>query len=68
MGILYSKGRRREAVGGGLTLEDRVPTGIDGLDCPIKGGSPKGSLVLLAGDPGTRAEFSVNLIWQNTTT
>jgi len=33
--------------------EDRVPTGISGLDPLIEGGFPKGSLILLAGNPGT---------------
>jgi len=33
--------------------EDRVPSGIDGLDSLIDGGFPKGSLILLAGNPGT---------------
>jgi len=33
--------------------ESRVPTGIDGLDNLIEGGIPRGSLVLLAGNPGT---------------
>jgi KaiC/GvpD/RAD55 family RecA-like ATPase len=33
--------------------EDRVPSGIDGLDFLIDGGFPKGSLILLAGNPGT---------------
>lgn len=33
--------------------ENRVPTGIDGLDSLIEGGFPRGSLVLLAGNPGT---------------
>jgi len=33
--------------------EGRVPTGIDGLDDLIEGGIPRGSLVLLAGNPGT---------------
>ena len=33
--------------------EDRVPSGIDGLDPLIDGGFPKGSLILLAGNPGT---------------
>ncbi|KYH40990.1 MAG: hypothetical protein AYL32_008080 [Candidatus Bathyarchaeota archaeon B26-2] len=35
---------------GGL---ERVPTGIEGLDPLIEGGFPKGSLILLAGTPGT---------------
>ncbi|MEM0357067.1 MAG: ATPase domain-containing protein [Candidatus Bathyarchaeia archaeon] len=34
-------------------MEERVPTGIDGLDELIEGGFPKGSLILLAGNPGT---------------
>jgi len=33
--------------------DDRVPSGIDGLDSLIDGGLPKGSLILLAGNPGT---------------
>ncbi len=33
--------------------ESRVLTGIDGLDPLIEGGFPRGSLVLLAGNPGT---------------
>jgi len=33
--------------------EDRVPSGINGLDSLIDGGFPKGSLILLAGNPGT---------------
>lgn len=34
-------------------LENRVPTGIAGLDSMIDGGFPKGSLILLAGSPGS---------------
>jgi len=33
--------------------EDRVATGIEGFDDLIKGGIPRGSLVLLAGDAGS---------------
>ncbi len=33
--------------------ESRVPTGINNLDNLIEGGIPRGSLVLLAGNPGT---------------
>jgi KaiC/GvpD/RAD55 family RecA-like ATPase len=32
---------------------DRLPTGIDGLDPLIGGGFPRGSLILLDGEPGT---------------
>jgi circadian clock protein KaiC len=34
-------------------LIERVPSGVDGLDPLIEGGFPKGSLILLAGNPGT---------------
>jgi len=33
--------------------DNRVSSGIDGLDSLIDGGFPKGSLILLAGNPGT---------------
>jgi circadian clock protein KaiC len=33
--------------------QKRTPSGIDGLDTLIQGGFPKGSLILLAGNPGT---------------
>jgi len=33
--------------------EDRVPTGINGLDNLVEGGFPRGSLILLAGSPGS---------------
>ncbi|MEM4983217.1 MAG: ATPase domain-containing protein, partial [Candidatus Bathyarchaeia archaeon] len=31
----------------------RVPTGISGLDEVLGGGFPRGSLIILAGNPGT---------------
>lgn len=34
-------------------LSNRVPTGITGLDGLIEGGFPRGSLILLAGSPGS---------------
>ncbi len=34
-------------------LIERVPTGIDGMDDLIEGGFPRGSLILLAGSPGS---------------
>jgi len=43
--------------------EDRVPSGIDGLDPLIDGGFPKGSLILLAGNPGTgKTVFGVQFL------
>ncbi|MEE9586228.1 MAG: ATPase domain-containing protein, partial [Nitrososphaerales archaeon] len=33
--------------------EGRVATGVDGFDEVIEGGFPKGSLIVLAGAPGT---------------
>ncbi|MEM3589461.1 MAG: ATPase domain-containing protein [Candidatus Bathyarchaeia archaeon] len=42
---------------------ERVKTGVDGLDEVIGGGFPRGSLILLAGEPGTgKTAFSVNFI------
>jgi KaiC/GvpD/RAD55 family RecA-like ATPase len=44
-------------------MDERVPTGIDGLDPLIEGGFPKGSLVLLAGNPGTgKTIFSMQFL------
>jgi circadian clock protein KaiC len=34
-------------------MVDRIPTGIEGLDKLIEGGFPRGSLVVLAGSPGS---------------
>jgi len=46
-------------------VEDRVSTGIDGLDFLIEGGFPKGSLVLLAGNPGTgKTVFSMQFLYK----
>ena len=45
--------------------ENRVPTGIDGLDSLIEGGFPEGSLVLLAGNPGTgKTIFSMQFLYR----
>ena len=45
--------------------ESRVPTGIDGLDNLIEGGIPKGSLVLLAGNPGTgKTVFGIQFLFK----
>ena len=45
--------------------ENRVPTGIDSLDFLIEGGFPKGSLVLLAGNPGTgKTIFSMQFLYR----
>ena len=46
-------------------VEDRVATGIDGLDSLIEGGFPRGSLVLLAGNPGTgKTIFSMQFLYK----
>lgn len=34
-------------------LTDRAPTGINGLDEMVEGGFPRGSMILLAGSPGS---------------
>ena len=45
--------------------ESRVPTGINGLDSLIEGGFPRGSLVLLAGNPGTgKTVFSMQFLYR----
>jgi len=45
--------------------ENRVPTGIDGLDPLIEGGFPRGSLVLLAGNPGTgKTVFGMQFLYK----
>jgi circadian clock protein KaiC len=36
-----------------VEVESRVPTGIKGLDDMIEGGFPRGSMILLAGSPGS---------------
>lgn len=44
-------------------MTDRVSTGIDGLDAILNGGFPRGSLILLAGNPGTgKTAFSMQFI------
>jgi len=45
--------------------ENRLPTGIDGLDSLIESGFPRGSLVLLAGNPGTgKTIFSMQFLYK----
>ncbi len=45
--------------------DDRTPTGIYGLDLLIDGGFPRGSLILLAGNPGTgKTIFSAQYIYR----
>ncbi len=42
---------------------DRVRIGIEGLDEVLGGGFPRGSLILLAGEPGTgKTAFSINFV------
>lgn len=46
-----------------LLSEERVPTGITRLDQLIEGGFPRGSLILLAGKPGSgKTVFSVKFL------
>ncbi len=42
---------------------DRVPTGIKGLDQLIGGGFPRGSLVVLGGNPGTGKTVFASQFW-----
>lgn len=51
----------RVAISEGKT--DRVPTGIEGFDSLVEGGLPRGSLVLLAGNPGAgKTSFSARYL------
>ncbi|MBS7656143.1 AAA family ATPase, partial [Candidatus Bathyarchaeota archaeon] len=44
-------------------MVDRIETGIKGLDEVVEGGFPKGSLILLAGEPGTgKTAFSMQFL------
>ena len=46
----------------------RIPTGINGLDPIVDGGFPKGSLILLAGNPGTgKTIFSAQFLYHGVT-
>ncbi len=48
-------------------MEERVPTGIEGLDEIIEGGFPRGSLILLAGNPGTgKTIFGMQFLYHGT--
>jgi len=48
--------------------QGRVPTGIEGLDPLIEGGLPRGSLVLVAGNPGTgKTCFSAEFLYRGAT-
>jgi len=45
------------------SIGERTPTGDQNLDCLIQGGFPKGSLILLAGNPGVgKTVFGANFI------
>lgn len=49
-------------------VQDRVSTGIEGLDPLIEGGLPRGSLTLVAGNPGTgKTCFSAEFLYQGAT-
>ena len=42
----------------------RISTGVDNLDSIVEGGFPRGSLTLLAGNPGTgKTVFSAQFLW-----
>jgi len=49
----------------GFMGESRVSTGIEGLDSQIEGGFPRGSLILLAGNPGTgKTVFGMQFLYK----
>jgi circadian clock protein KaiC len=46
-----------------VIVAERVPSGVEGLDEVIGGGFPRGSLILLAGNPGTgKTVFSAQFL------
>src|SRR5574337_1856090 len=49
-----------------MAQEDRVRTFIHGFDEKLGGGIPSGSVVLLAGEPGTmKSTIAFNILYQN---
>jgi len=56
---------RRVLVSGEVVLVERVSTGVSGLDDVLEGGFPKGSLIVLAGNPGTgKTVFAAQFIYR----
>ncbi|HEX4920512.1 MAG TPA: ATPase domain-containing protein, partial [Candidatus Bathyarchaeia archaeon] len=54
--------RKEEAIVDKM-VNSRVPTGIEGFDALVEGGLPRGSLVLLAGNPGAgKTSFSAKYL------
>ena len=52
---------------GALANLSRVSTGVSGLDEVIGGGCPLGSLIILAGNPGTgKTIFSATFLYNGT--
>ena len=48
-------------------LEDRLPTGVGGLDDILNGGLPRGHLYLVEGDPGTgKTTLALQFLLQGT--
>lgn len=52
---------------GGLETEiERIPTNIEGFDAELEGGIPFGSIVLIAGTPGTmKSTVAFNMMYSN---
>ncbi len=51
--------------GGAVVLVERVSTGVSGLDTVLEGGFPKGSLIVLAGNPGSgKTVFAAQFIYR----
>ncbi|RJS84691.1 hypothetical protein CW706_03440 [Candidatus Bathyarchaeota archaeon] len=46
-------------------MKKRIPTGVDGLDDVLGGGFPRGSLILITGNPGTgKTVFSARFLYR----
>jgi len=52
-------------VGGNVSLIDKCPTGIAGIDNLLGGGFPRGNIILLAGTPGAgKTTFAAKFIYE----
>lgn len=47
-----------------MKIPERTPIGIEGLDANFRGGVPKGSMIVLAGEPGTgKTTFAAHFLY-----
>lgn len=57
--------RHAKHLGGALLNHHLTPTGVDALDSALNGGFPRGSLIVLAGNPGSgKTVFSARFLYK----